>query len=237
MSQDALAEKMRSLGHKWSKATVWSVEKGERPLKLSEAMDLCTILSTGPHDLDALTFETLDADLQSAMTTLRESEQSLDAQWASIEAKRQELLSLLIALFDSDEKYYPLEGNLRSALLQLYMTRPEVLLRNNILAWGGKPYGAAAAKPEYKDSVDDYYSSRSEDIEAALHQFQNDVRDGRDLTSSVMEYVINVIASGSIESSNALEEKLEHAVYVGEDLHSLLVTLKEEMKRTYASGE
>ncbi|MDN6024651.1 hypothetical protein [Bifidobacterium mongoliense] len=37
MSQDDLAKKMRAYGFKWSKATVWSVEQGERPLRLTEA--------------------------------------------------------------------------------------------------------------------------------------------------------------------------------------------------------
>ena len=44
MSQKDLAEKMRSMGWKWSQATVWSVEKGERPLRLAEAASLSEIL-------------------------------------------------------------------------------------------------------------------------------------------------------------------------------------------------
>ncbi len=40
MSQKDVAERMRELGWKWSQATVWSVEKGERPLRLAEADDL-----------------------------------------------------------------------------------------------------------------------------------------------------------------------------------------------------
>lgn len=46
-----VAGAMRSAGYKWSQATVWSVEKGERPLKLAEAEDLAKILET---DLVAL---------------------------------------------------------------------------------------------------------------------------------------------------------------------------------------
>lgn len=37
MSQEELANKMRDSGFKWSKATVWSVEQGQRPLRLTEA--------------------------------------------------------------------------------------------------------------------------------------------------------------------------------------------------------
>ncbi len=46
MTQKALADAMRERGHKWSQATVWAVEKGDRPLKLVEAKDLAFILVT-----------------------------------------------------------------------------------------------------------------------------------------------------------------------------------------------
>lgn len=46
MSQKALADAMRERGHKWSQATVWAVEKGDRPLKLTEANDLAGVLGT-----------------------------------------------------------------------------------------------------------------------------------------------------------------------------------------------
>lgn len=38
MSQVELADAMRGHGFKWSQATVWSTETGERPLRLSEAI-------------------------------------------------------------------------------------------------------------------------------------------------------------------------------------------------------
>lgn len=45
MTQSKLAEGMRgSYGYKWSKATVWSIETGERPLKLTEAQDVLKCL-------------------------------------------------------------------------------------------------------------------------------------------------------------------------------------------------
>jgi len=43
-SQQSVADEMRGRGWKWSQATVWSVEKGERPLKLVEALDLAEVL-------------------------------------------------------------------------------------------------------------------------------------------------------------------------------------------------
>jgi hypothetical protein len=45
-TQQSVAAAMRRLGWRWSQATVWSVEKGERPLKLREAADLAVMLGT-----------------------------------------------------------------------------------------------------------------------------------------------------------------------------------------------
>jgi hypothetical protein len=43
-TQQAVAVAMRDRGWKWSQATVWSVEKGDRPLRLAEADDLAGVL-------------------------------------------------------------------------------------------------------------------------------------------------------------------------------------------------
>lgn len=44
-SQQAVADAMQARGHKkWSQSTVWSVEKGSRPLRLTEAADLARVL-------------------------------------------------------------------------------------------------------------------------------------------------------------------------------------------------
>lgn len=43
-SQADVADEMRRKGFKWSQATVWSVEKGERPLRLAEAEALAAVL-------------------------------------------------------------------------------------------------------------------------------------------------------------------------------------------------
>lgn len=44
ISQTALAKAMSALGHKWSQPTVVAIEKGERPLRYAEAMDVANIL-------------------------------------------------------------------------------------------------------------------------------------------------------------------------------------------------
>lgn len=51
MSQKDLAELMRARGWKWSQATVWSIEKGDRPIRLAEAQEVATILNIQERDL------------------------------------------------------------------------------------------------------------------------------------------------------------------------------------------
>ena len=51
LSQKELADEMRHRGHRWAQATVWAVEKGERPLRFTEAQDLCLILGVDLPDL------------------------------------------------------------------------------------------------------------------------------------------------------------------------------------------
>ena len=50
-SQQSVAAAMRERGWKWSQSTVWSVETGERPLRLSEAEDLASVLGASTFDL------------------------------------------------------------------------------------------------------------------------------------------------------------------------------------------
>jgi hypothetical protein len=46
--QETVAAGMRERGHaKWSQSTVWSVETGSRPLRLTEAEDLAKVLGRG----------------------------------------------------------------------------------------------------------------------------------------------------------------------------------------------
>jgi transcriptional regulator with XRE-family HTH domain len=58
MSQRDLAEAMRQFGYRWSQATVWSVEKGERPLRLTEAEDIATIFGKSVFDLLSESWQT-----------------------------------------------------------------------------------------------------------------------------------------------------------------------------------
>jgi transcriptional regulator with XRE-family HTH domain len=55
ISQKELAAKMKTYGWKWSQATVWTVESGERPLRLAEAADIAMILELGARGVESLT--------------------------------------------------------------------------------------------------------------------------------------------------------------------------------------
>ncbi|UTT52311.1 helix-turn-helix domain-containing protein [Microbacterium maritypicum] len=77
MSQKDLATAMRGRGWKWSQATVWSIEKGERPLRLAEAVDVAWILD---ERLDALLRAGSDHDVEQILSAPKRSLESvLDA--------------------------------------------------------------------------------------------------------------------------------------------------------------
>jgi hypothetical protein len=63
-TQQDIAEAMRDAGYKWSQATVWSVEKGERPIRLSEAESLAGILKC---TIDRMLLPDQDAELVSRL--------------------------------------------------------------------------------------------------------------------------------------------------------------------------
>jgi hypothetical protein len=68
-TQQEIAAEMRALGHaKWSQATVWAVESGTRPLRLTEAVDLAGLLEVRPEDLLR---GVEDASLTAALSALR----------------------------------------------------------------------------------------------------------------------------------------------------------------------
>lgn len=91
VSQKELATRMKRFGWKWSQATVWTVESGERPLRLAEAQDIAEILELGLFGVDRLTRPDGDAlvamharstlaardALKHAIATFRESQLQL----------------------------------------------------------------------------------------------------------------------------------------------------------------
>lgn len=126
ISQAGLANAMKERGHdKWSQATVWSVEQGKRPLRLTEAAALAEILQAEVGDLlqsseasktmdrirDALVevdrigreIGSLVLDFEEARTALRDEIAHIDQEaigsWT--EAERERLHRLLV---DADHR-------------------------------------------------------------------------------------------------------------------------------------
>lgn len=65
MSQVQLAAMMTERGNKWSQATVWNTEQGNRPLKLKEAIDLAEVLSVS---LDSLVGSETQSEVESFLS-------------------------------------------------------------------------------------------------------------------------------------------------------------------------
>lgn len=73
---------MRERGHRWSQATVWNVERGERPLRLSEANSLAEILEV----LSIHTFTVTDVQERvfEVMKQLAAAQAQMEAQAAEV---------------------------------------------------------------------------------------------------------------------------------------------------------
>lgn len=75
-SQQWVADQMRERGHKWAQATVWNVESGRRPLRLSEAETLADVLGA---NVDVFMKDEHQLLLQSTMREVHEAWQRLAA--------------------------------------------------------------------------------------------------------------------------------------------------------------
>lgn len=99
MSQDALAQRMRERGFKWSQATVWSVENGDRPLRLTEAIELSDIF--GLSGIDELTTE--DNMLRSEIalkTDVTKKSTDIKFDLVKLELSRQNIISYVNNEYD-----------------------------------------------------------------------------------------------------------------------------------------
>ncbi|NPC96615.1 hypothetical protein [Nocardioides sp. zg-DK7169] len=81
MSQQVLADEMRARGFKWSQATVWAAEKGERPLRVTEASALVDILGGGyVYGLGQLVAPDTEAELLAQMRAVKAAYKRLSEQ-------------------------------------------------------------------------------------------------------------------------------------------------------------
>lgn len=90
MPQAELAARVRRGGHRWSQATVWSVEKGERPLRLSEAVLLAEILE---FDLEQL-YDQKSVELWAAENLVDDAKERYEKARRDYEQARQSLALL-----------------------------------------------------------------------------------------------------------------------------------------------
>lgn len=86
---------MKDLGWKWSQATVWSIEKGERPLRVAEAQDLIEILNI--PSIDSLTGRSWERSLSELQ---RRVESTRESAFHAIQAYNNARLNLAFALDD-----------------------------------------------------------------------------------------------------------------------------------------
>lgn len=95
MSQTALATAMRDRGHKWSQATIWSLEAGERTLKASEAWDVADILGIDIKELFEPAMETMaQARAEAAVTAAAAHLREAAAQYERAREELRELVGL-----------------------------------------------------------------------------------------------------------------------------------------------
>lgn len=78
LTQKEVADYMRSAGFKWSQRTVWQVEHGERPIRLSEAYELAKQLNINVEGLLLAKESAIKADrLIQAVADYRDAERKL----------------------------------------------------------------------------------------------------------------------------------------------------------------
>lgn len=81
MTQQELADRMRERGFKWSQATVWDVERGKRPMRLTESLEVVAILNRPDVTVEMLWL--IDEDLKLALD-FRDSFESIHKAWDGV---------------------------------------------------------------------------------------------------------------------------------------------------------
>lgn len=85
-TQQSVADEMRQRGWRWSQATVWSVEKGERALRLAEADDLAAVLGT--VSVHAFLTEPLGAHIQQGVRRVTNAYRAIvESVWECLDAQ------------------------------------------------------------------------------------------------------------------------------------------------------
>lgn len=118
-SQQEIANAMRERGHEWSQSTMWSVESGKRPLRLTEAADLATILNV---DIPDLVPDPPDLPLIRKEREVLEQMQQLRVEWVWVLEKHRQLVQAALELRSGG-------GEVPNRILELVKMGPDDLLR------------------------------------------------------------------------------------------------------------
>lgn len=145
MSQKDLAIAMRERGHKWSQATVWNVERGERPLRLSEATALADVLEL--QSVQSITAPEGEFEYLVTESKLHAAERELALQAESVLRLKRQMVEELNAMYTKDldsSAVRALEWQLRTTPVEVVN---DVLVEQipmvQTLAEQGGPFGAA----------------------------------------------------------------------------------------------
>lgn len=100
MTQKDLAVAMRARDFKWSQATVWSIEKGERPLRFSEAIALSDLFHRPVERL--LAMEDREAEIQDLASRLQRKAREIQDLFVDYDQLRFELALAFDRLSDDE---------------------------------------------------------------------------------------------------------------------------------------
>ncbi len=163
MSQQAVAKAMRERGWKWSQATVWAVEKGERPLRLAESSDLVDILG-------ARSFDLLDSPsgtrIRKAAHKVRESFKELAAAASTYREARSALFDVI--MYELETKRNPDRAAEEYATWLSKHSSPQDAVRNGV--W--QAVYRAPYWEDYAAEADEVMAADQERYEGLLDQLR-----------------------------------------------------------------
>lgn len=168
MSQRELATKMRELGFKWSHLTVASVERGERPLRLSEADALTELL--GLQSLQSITAPEGEFEYLITKGKIHAAERELALLADTVLRLQRQMVEELNDMYTKDidpDEVRQLEWDLRATPVEVVQgVLEDQLPMVRALAEQGGPFGAALLdgllRTEVKTAHDIVFGSKDD---------------------------------------------------------------------------
>lgn len=166
MSQRELATRMRAAGFKWSHLTVASVERGDRPLRLSEASAIAELLEL--QGLQSITAPEGEFEYLVTEGKLKAAERELALRADEVLRLQRQMVEELNSMYTKDidaDAVRMLEWNLRTTPVEVvYEVLMDQLPMVRALAEEGGPFGAALldglVRTEVKSAHDITFDSK-----------------------------------------------------------------------------